>query len=140
MNISNYQMHNVLKVYTQQLSRNRTSEYRGVKTAKPASDSISISAEAKREVVIAKVTAEIVDRITRKGPQNDVDREIVDQLQNEIDRQAVFDQSNGSDFVYNVIDADRVKEKTRLSVEDSDFLVKRLGQMAKEAADKMMAS
>lgn len=140
MNISNYQMHNVLKVYTQQLSRNRTSEYRGVKTAKPASDSISISAEAKRQGVIKQVTDKIVDRITRKGPQNDVDREIVDQLRDEIDRKAVFDRSNGSDFVYNVIDADRVKEKTRLSVEDSDFLVKRLGQLAKEAADKMMAS
>ena len=140
MNISNYQMHNVLKVYTQQLSRNRTSEYRGVKTAKPASDSISISAEAKRQGVIKQVTDKIVDRITRKGPQNDVDHEIVDQLRDEIDRKAVFDRSNGSDFVYNVIDADRVKEKTRLSVEDSDFLVKRLGQLAKEAADKMMAS
>jgi hypothetical protein len=140
MNISNYQMHNVLKVYTRQLSRNRTSEYRGVKTAKPASDSISISAEAKRQVVIDKVTADIVDRITRKGPQSDVDREIVDRLRDEIDRQAVFDQSNRSDFVYNVIDADRKKEKTRLSVEDSDFLVKRLEHLAKEAADKMMAS
>ena len=140
MNISNYQMHNVLKVYTQQLSRNRTSEYRGVKTAKPASDSISISAEAKRQGVIKQVTDKIVDRITRKGPQNDVDRKIVDQLRDEIDRKAVIDRSNGSDFVYNVIDADRVKEKTRLSVEDSDFLVKRLEHLAKEAADKMMAS
>ncbi len=140
MNISNYQMHNVLKVYTRQLSRNRTSEYHGVKTAKPASDSISISAEAKRQVVIDKVTADIVDRITRKGPQSEVDRQIVDRLRDEIDRQAVFDSSNGSDFVYNVIDADREKEKTRLSVEDSDFLVKRLEHLAKEAADKMVAS
>ena len=95
---------------------------------------------AKRQVVIDKVTADIVDRITRKGPQSDVDREIVDRLRDEIDRQAVFDQSNGSDFVYNVIDADREKEKTRLSVEDSDFLVKRLEHLAKEAADKMVAS
>ena len=140
MNISNYQMHNVLKVYTRQLSRNRTSEYRGLKTSKPASDSISISAEAKREAINDRITNEIVDRITRKGPQTDIDRDIVDQLTNEIDGQGAFDQSNGSDFVYNVIDADREKEKTRLSVEDSDFLVKRLEQLAKKAADKMMAS
>jgi len=139
MNISNYQMHNVLKVYTRQLSRNRISEYRGVKTAKPASDSITISPEAKRQVVIDKVTADIVDRITRKGPQNDVDREIVDRLKDEMDRHTAIDPSNGSDFVYNVIDADREKEKTKLSVEDSDFLVKRLEHLAKEAADKMMA-
>ena len=132
-------MHNVLKVYTRQLSRNRISEYRGVKTAKPASDSITISPEAKRQVVIDKVTADIVDRITRKGPQNDVDREIVDRLKDEMDRQTAIDPSNGSDFVYNVIDADREKEKTKLSVEDSDFLVKRLEDLAKEAADKMMA-
>ena len=139
MNISNYQMHNVLKVYTRQLSRNRISEYRGVKTAKPASDSITISPEAKRQVVIDKVTADIVDRITRKGPQNDVDREIVVRLKDEMDRHTAIDPSNGSDFVYNVIDADREKEKTKLSVEDSDFLVKRLEHLAKEAADKMMA-
>ena len=139
MNISNYQMHNVLKVYTRQLSRNRITEYHGAKTAKPASDSISISAEAKRQVVIDKVTADIVDRITRKGPQSDVDREIVDQLRDEMDGQEVIDQSKGSDFVYNVIDADREKEKTKLSVEDSDFLVKRLEHLAKEAADKMTA-
>ena len=139
MNISNYQMHNVLKVYTRQFRKSKISEQQLATAGRPSADSINISVDAKREVVIAKVAEDIVERITSNGPQNEFDREIVDRLKDEIDSKTVLNRKRNSEFVYNVINGEREKTTNRLSVKDSSFLIRRLEQLAKEAANKNMA-
>ena len=139
MNISNYQMHNVLKVYTRQFSRNKISEQQMATTGRTSAYSINISADARRLAVRDQVAEDIVARITSNGPQNEFDREIVDRLKDEIDGKNALNQKRNSEFVYNVINGEREKTTNRLSVKDSSFLIRRLEQLAKEAANKNMA-
>jgi hypothetical protein len=138
MNIPSYQIQNVLKVYTRQLSQNhglyRQEEFRKTYSA----DQINLSAEGKRRAVIEKVATGIVDRITRFGPQDDIDYEIVDQLQNEIGKDIDFDLPKESQFIFNVIDRHNEKKTHNLLVEDGKYLIKRLEELAIGAVDQKM--
>ena len=139
MYITNYQIQNVLKVYTSQLSRNSGPESAKSEAKRTNSDNITISAEGRRQSIIDKVAGDIVDRITRHGPQNQIDHDIISQLQEEIkDRTQVEDQKDDQ-FVYNVIDHQQEKSTQTLMVEDTNFLLKRLEQIAKETVKKDMA-
>lgn len=140
MVIPSHQIHNVLKVYSRQLAQNRYLGRAKEKAPAPESDRIDISAEGKRQMIIDKVAADIVDRITRFGPQNEVDHNIVNKLKEEVGGDVSFARQQETVFVYNVIDDNDEKTTNRLSVEDSSFLVSRLEQLAKEAVDQQMES
>ncbi len=140
MYIQNYQMHNVLNVYTKKLGQNKTSERQKTDYDKSPVEQVSMSAEGKRQMVIDKVASEIVERITRFGPQNETDQEIVDKLQNEMKEQKKSKTESNGEFVYNVIDDDNNKNTSSLSLDNSDFMTNRLEQLAKETVNKNMAS
>jgi len=135
MIISNYQIHNVLKVFTSQLSKGRVAEQQKTSTHKPLSVAGSVSTPSKKQELIDKVSADIVDRITRKNAQEDIDREIVDRLPDEVkgDREANGDKKR--QFVYNVLTEDAGKVTKAISVDGSDFLIDRLEQLAGESAE-----
>ena len=105
---------------------------------KASSDKINLSAEGKRKAIIEKVASDIVERITNFGPQSDMDHEIVNKLKNELGKEIDFKKKGDRNFVFNVIDENNNKVKTTLSVEDTDFVFKRLDQLAKELVDKNM--
>jgi hypothetical protein len=135
MQIPSHQVHNVLKVYSKQLSQARALE-RSKALSRPAEeDKVSLSAGGKRQTIIEKVAADIVDRITRSGPQDNVDQEIVEKLESEIGQQIEFENNN---FVFNVIGKNNEKTTTALQTGDSEYFMKRLEQLAKEAVDKNM--
>lgn len=138
MEIPSYQIHNVLKVYSKQVSQTKIIERNKTLGKKPSTDKINLSAEGKRKAIIEKVASDIVERITNFGPQNDVDHEIVSKLKDELGKEVDFKQKGDRKFVFNVIDENENKVKTTLSVEDSDFVIKRLDQLAKEVVDKNM--
>ena len=138
MYISSYQMHNVLADYTKRLEKNRVSKAQRPAGAKSPVDRINISVGGKRQVVIDKVASNIVDRIKRFGPQNDVDREIVNQLKDEIATEGKFEGQDAVEFVFNVIDGKTDKTTNKLTAEDSSVLLKRLEKLTKEAVDKNM--
>lgn len=138
MYISSYQMHNVLADYTKRLEKNRVSESQRLTGIKSPVDKINISAGGKRQTVIDKVASNIVDRIKRFGPQDDVDREIVSQLKDELDTEGKFKGQNVVEFVFNVIDGKTDKTTSKLTAEDSSVLLKRLEQLTKKAVDRNM--
>jgi hypothetical protein len=135
MQIPSYQIHNVLKVYSKQLSQSRIIERQKALGKKADSDKINISAEAKRQAIINRVAADIVDRITNSGPQDEVEQEIVSKLENEIGKSVQF-ASQSTGFVFNEINGDNEKTTNTLQMNDSSFLIKRLEELAKEAVDK----
>lgn len=137
MQIPNHQIHNVLKVYGKQLSRARILERKKILNAPEPADKINLSAMGKRQAIIEKVAADIVERITQSGPQDKVDREIVSKLENELGQPFEFKEKN-SDFVFNVINQDNEKTVTTLQADDPDYLMKRLEELAKEAVDRNM--
>ena len=133
MHIPSYQIHNVLKVYSRQVRQSRIIEHQKRLGAIPSFDSINLSSEGKRKVVIDKVAADIVDRITRFGPQDRIEHNIVNQLHDELGQK-------GADFIYNTIDDNNNKTTNTLPVNDSDFLTTRLKQIAQKEVDKNMES
>ncbi len=140
MYIQNYQMHNVLNVYTKKLGQNKTSEQQKTDPDTSPAQQTSMSAEGKRQMVIDKVASAIVDRITRFGPQNETDQEIVDRIHSEIHEKKGTKKEDNGEFIYNVIDDNNNKSMSALSIENSDFMTKRLEELAKETVDKNMAS
>jgi hypothetical protein len=138
MLIPSHQIHNVLKVYGKQLSQTRMLERQKELDRKQTMDNVNISAEAKRQSIIDKVAADIVDRITQSGPQDDVEKEIIDKLEGELGKSVTFNSRREDKFVFNVIDGNNEKTTNTLEVENSMFLIKRLEQLAKEAVDKNM--
>jgi hypothetical protein len=138
MHIPSHQIHNVLKVYSKQLSQTRMLERQRELDRKQPMDNVNISAEAKRQSIIDKVAADIVERITQSGPQDDVEKGIIDKLEGELGKSVSFNSRREDKFVFNVINSNNEKTTNTLEVENSMFLIKRLEQLAKEAVDKNM--
>ena len=102
MSISTYQVHNVLRAYGKHLSQSRRVLHdKSVVRPKPA-DRISISAQARRKAVIDKVTSDIINRIVREGPGNDMEQEVFSQLQDEYGNSLSVKEGD-SDLVFKVI-------------------------------------
>jgi hypothetical protein len=142
MHIPAYQINNVIKVYSKQISQNRLADKQkslGLdQTA--SSDSISISEEGKRQTIIDKVSADILDRITTFGPKDETDRDIVDKLNLELKGKFQGYNKKDNQFVFNFIGDNNEKVTSTLSVEDSKIVSRRLEQLVKETIDKNMES
>ena len=129
MNSTNYQMHNVLKVYTNHLSKDRTHKTGQPKIRKPNSDMVRISAEGKRQNLIERVAADIVDRITKEG----IDTSASSEANTTINREKVANQTwlqkKNAQFEYNVMQGSEKKSINRLSVENAGFLLRRIDEL-----------
>ncbi|MBF0301621.1 MAG: hypothetical protein HQK73_01145 [Desulfamplus sp.] len=135
MQIPSYQIQNVLKVYSRQLSQGRViARNQQAGNDIQSSDKVKISAEGKRAAIIEKVAAGIVDKITTVGPQEAMEKEIAGQLEKEMGGQIDFIKRKGEKFSFNSIDENNQKTTQTLSVEDSNFVMKRMTQLAREAA------
>lgn len=146
MQIPSHQIHNVLKVYSKQLSQTRVIERQKALGKSTKSDQINISAEGKRQAIIDKVATDIVERITSSGPQDEIEQAIITKLEDEIGQSIDFKANQGenegyqnNEFVFNVIDGDNEKTTSTLHVNDASLLIKRLEQLAKETVDQNMA-
>ncbi len=109
MQITNYQMQNVLKVYSRQLSKNILSKKNSATAEKPQADKISISIEGKLKAIYNNVANDIVDRITR-GDRGDKSEKaghgIAEQSQHKIERE---NSNKKAEFIYNTIDNSKKK-------------------------------
>ena len=136
MVLSLYQVNNVLRVYGEQLRQNRTlARPKSMNTRSP--DRISISGEAKRKVVVDKVTSDIVDRITQYGPQGNVEKEVFERLENEYGAHLAITRESPTDLVFKVVD-ENGETTNSLSIEDSEFLRYKLEQITKDTVNKNM--
>ncbi len=138
MQIPSYQIQNVLKVYSRQLSQGKILSKNKFGAANTASaDSVTISSEGKRKAIIDKVAANIVDRIITEGPKEKNDEKIASQIEKEFGKKINFTKDKNQ-FTYTVIDENNEKVTHTLSVEDSKFIVKRMTELAREVADSNM--
>ncbi len=139
MEIPSYQIQNVLKVYSKQLTQGKIlarNKKSGGNTV--SADDVSISPEGKRAVIIEKVAANIVDRITSVGPKENVEKKIVQQIEDEIGQKIDFTKRKEEKFSFTAIDENNQKVTKHLSVEDSNFVIRRLTELARQAADENM--
>ena len=113
MQIPSYQIQNVLKVYSKQLSQGRTQEF---------GNDIHYSGKVKISAIIEKVASGIVEKI------KDVD--FKDRRHKSVER----NRKKSEHFTFNSIDENNKKITQTISVENSTFVLKRMKQLAREAA------
>ncbi|MEA1968521.1 MAG: DVU0524 family FlgM-associated protein [Thermodesulfobacteriota bacterium] len=141
MQISSYQIQNVLKVYSRQLSQGKIlARNKDIGRGQTSADNVNISSEGKRAAVIDKVAASIVDKITTAGPKEEMEQKITSQIEKEIGQKINFTEKKEEKFSYTTIDENNNKTVKTLSVEDSDFVIKRMTELARKAADNNMES
>ena len=138
MQIPSYQIQNVLKVYSRQLSQGKImSRNKFGSTNTSSADSVTISSEGKRQAIIDKVAANIVDRIITEGPKEKNEEIITSQIEKELGKKINFTKDRNQ-FSYTVIDENNQKTTRTLSVEDSKFIVKRMTELARQVANSNM--
>ena len=138
MQIPSYQIQNVLKVYSRQLSQGKImSRNKFGSTNTSSADSVTISSEGKRQAIIDKVAANIVDRIITEGPKEKNEEIITSQIEKELGKKINFTKDRNQ-FSYTVIYENNQKTTRTLSVEDSKFIVKRMTELARQVANSNM--
>lgn len=114
MQIPSYKVHNVLKVYSEQLRQKKISGQ------KPIIKGIDRTSEGRRQAIIKKVADEIFDRIIRCGINDEVDNEIADHLKKNARE---YTEKEKNEFVFNTIDNNNKKNIGRLLISDASVLI-----------------
>jgi len=135
MYITNYQMHNVLKVYTSQLSKCRAPVPDSLAVRKPTSDAIDISTEGRRQNLIERIASDIVARIRNGGSRDNSETRITENFKEESKGPSRAPKSRNAKFIYNVIRGEAEKKTNTLSVEDADFLARRFEELVRKMMD-----
>jgi hypothetical protein len=134
MVISTYQVNNFLRVYGDQLRQTKVAgRPRSNPTRTP--DRVSISAGGKRQAIVDQVASQIVDRITRNGPNNDMEKEVFQKLENEYGAPLSVEPEGTSELLFKVIDEENETIRS-LSIEDSNILSHKLKAITKETVDQ----
>ena len=136
MFVSSYQIHNVLNVYSKQLSQDRNVQKLQPGTIKRPSDQINLSTESKRRATIERVSQEILNKISHYGAEGEIKTQEKDASRENAKNSLESDNKKEAGFVFNVIDSLNKKTKTALSVKDTKFLIDRLEQMAKDTVEE----
>ncbi|WP_300667091.1 DVU0524 family FlgM-associated protein [Desulfoluna sp.] len=121
MHVPSYQINNVLKVYSRQVSQNKALNSQkdlGLDNA-PAHDKITLSAEGKRKAVIDKVASDIINRLTTTGTSGEKEVEVSAQVWKEKSGEPGVERKKNGRFVYNYIGEDDEKTTSTLSVGNS---------------------
>ncbi|MBF0112776.1 MAG: hypothetical protein HQK74_08600 [Desulfamplus sp.] len=137
MQIPSYQIQNVLKVYSKQLSKGRgvIDRIQNSEIGIYSSEKLKISTEGKKAAIIEKVAAGIVDKITNVCSKEKIEKEREFQLEQEMGSDMELVKRRAEEFIFSSIDENNQKITQTLSVEDSNFILKRMTELAKEAAD-----
>lgn len=136
MDITNYQMQNVLKVYANQLNKFRTPVANSQAVRKTKSDTIDLSTAGKRQNLIERIASDIVARIRNGGNKDDREPIISETLKEKSKGPSGARDSRNTQFVYNVIRGEAEKKTNALSVEDADFLARRFEELVRRMMDR----
>ena len=120
MHIPSYKIHNVLKVFSEQLTQSKTSEQNKFQEQKPTIKGINKASEGKRQAIIKKVADEIFDRVIRSGIKKKVGGEISFKLK----KPGPEYTEEENEFVFNTIDNNNKKSICRLLISNVGVLIK----------------
>jgi len=128
MHVPSYQINNVLKVYSKQVSQSKALNHQkdlGLDNA-PAHDKITLSAEGKRKAVIDKVASDIINRLTSTDTSGNKEVEVAAQIKKEKGSEPETERKKNGRFVYNYIGEDNEKTTSTLSVGNNGLQAQRM--------------
>ena len=134
MELSAFQINNVIRVYKDQLRQNKMGRLTAENGFSP--DQVNISAEAKRKIVTDKIASGIVDKIAQCGPQDTNEKEVFEKLENGYGVNMDISQKGSNEFLFKVID-EGGETINSLSIENSKFLAYKLQEIAVETVDEI---
>lgn len=133
MQIPSYQISNVIKVYSKQLSQSRMINRQDNSFQKRPLDTIKISAEGKRQTLINKVSDEVFSRITQYDRLDSNEQDVVNKLNSKIKKNQRENEEKESEFVFNFLGDDNEKVTNTISIEGSNVISKRLDTLDKDS-------
>jgi hypothetical protein len=136
MVISTYQLNTVLRVYGNRLRQGKISPYAQTGTP-PSADSVNISAGNKRDSVIEKVAAQMMERIAGEGPRNEDEKTAFKKLEQAYGQDLILSRNNGSQFHFKAV-SDNGRIAIDIPMETSDALVQQLNTYLTEIVSQNM--
>jgi hypothetical protein len=122
MHIHSYQIHNVLNLYRQQLRKHS----RPIEKRQPADQTDETAPQAygdgQRQVIIDTISAEIMDRISRYGPQSEFNKELSKHLRHTEAKNPQEQQKTG-EFTYTLIDEHNRKRTHSMRLQEFSPLI-----------------
>jgi hypothetical protein len=131
MYVHKYQIHNVLDVYRKQLSQGSIAEHR--RTGNGTNESAALP-DPPHQMIIDRVSAQIVDRIIQEGPRNRFADTLIQEYTNVTQSRA---SRHEAQFTYTAIDENDRKITNTMPIEKISPL---LGRMAQTAPDSLSGS
>jgi hypothetical protein len=129
MYVHKYQIHNVLDVYRKQLSQGSIAEYRGSQPSGARSGSAALPGPP-HQMIIDRVSAQIVDRIVQEGPRNRfADTLIQEYTSGTVSRAPRYE----AQFTYTAIDENDRKTTNTMPIEKISPLLSRMAQAAPDS-------
>ena len=132
MQIPLYQIRNILKVYSRQLSLDNIQNKNNLFDNDV--DHMDTSSEGKRQAVITKVVSNILNRIITEKPNKKNEKEITCPIEKKPEEKIAFPK-NKNQFTYTMIDENNQRTTHTLPVEDSRFIVNRMKELARQVSD-----
>jgi len=132
MQIPLYQIQNILKVYSRQLSLGNIENKNNL--FDHYVDHMDTSSEGKRQAVITKVVSNILNRIITEKPKKKKKKEITCSIEKKPEEKIAFPK-NKNQFTYTMIDENNQRTIHTLPVEDSKFIVNRMIELARQVSD-----
>ena len=142
MQITSYQMHNVLNCYSKQLSQNRRGARLSAVNRCGGNDKPRAESGGKREATLEAVSNNIYQKLTDLTSLDIAGEEHHPAAHETQPAEAPRETSNrqSAQFTFNVIDRLNRKITNRLSVADSSGFIERLEKLEKEAVDRKIES
>lgn len=136
MQIPSYQIQNVLKAFSRQLSQGRIRIDPEQTDPNRSAPPIRISAEGKKATIFEKVASGIVEKIKTIGTSPPMTKEIVSPMDTIYKEKKNHFRSKRRDrFIFNVIDENNNKTTRILSVEGSTFVIENMGSSSGRTTD-----
>jgi hypothetical protein len=132
MQIPLYQIQNILKVYSRQLSLGNIQTRNNLFDNDV--DHMDTSSEGKRQAVITKVVSNILNRIITEKPKKKNKKEMTYPIEKKPEEKIIFPK-NKNQFTYTMIDENNQRTTHTLPVEDSKFIVNRMIELAREVSN-----
>jgi hypothetical protein len=140
MVISAYQVNNVLRVYSDQLRQGKMAQ-RFKDESGQAPDQVSISSEARKNAIIERIAADVLESVTRRFSGNPgaeggegeggMETAVFERLQEQVGRRLGVGRDSNAGFVFKELDEDGEAART-LSREDSKLLTHKLKSIIDE--------
>jgi hypothetical protein len=127
-------------MYSKQLSQGRSPQKQEGEKKAQLSDQIQLSTEGKRRATIEKVSNDILSKIAEFGANGQIKNNAQALSGGNAKKTLESDDKKESSFVFNIIDNLNKKTTTALSVRDTDFLINKVEQLAKDAVEEDAAS